>query len=141
MLRTIHPVSRTEVVRSFLRPEKGAVRSKHPSDFPVNAYEFFLNLAAHEPEVRRLRCNLTRFAPRIGCRLPDPHTMTTLRQLEANRQNAQKPTGPKTPEGKAGSPVCHESNPWGVWSVHGDQDALGAIPSSFFSSSVAVETR
>jgi hypothetical protein len=29
--------------------------------------------------------------------------MTTLRQIEANRQNAQKSTGPKTPEGKARS--------------------------------------
>src|SRR3954452_9218540 len=29
--------------------------------------------------------------------------MTSLRQLEANRKNAQKSTGPKTPEGKARS--------------------------------------
>ncbi len=29
--------------------------------------------------------------------------MATLRQIEANRRNAQKSTGPRTPEGKAGS--------------------------------------
>src|SRR5579864_6621474 len=39
-------------------------------------------------------------SPKFGSVGKD-HSMATLKQFEANRRNAQKSTGPKTPEGKA----------------------------------------
>ncbi len=42
--------------------------------------------------------------------------MASLKQIEANRRNAQRSTGPRTPEGKAA--VCHNALATGIYAKH-----------------------
>ena len=75
--------------------------------FPPRKAEEIFSVQESENSISNPHSNLPKTYPELPlrpCYLPTEDTpMATQRQIEANRRNAQKCTGPRTPEGKARS--------------------------------------